>query len=295
MKLIVGLGNPGEKYNNSRHNLGFLTLDHLLQKLTKATNTFWNEEKKLKALIHDLDINGEKVVLMKPTTFMNESGRAVAAYAAYYKVSPEDIIIIHDELDIPLGKIRIRFGGSGGGHNGVSDIIEKLGTDKFLRVRIGIGSEARRVGPHTDTSDYVLGTFETHEKGKVKIIAELTDSRGRYIGPVQSRAFQAFPKYTIKYRAEINVRDPAIEIFWQVVNTGTQAARAGGLRGKEFFSGRKLDGQLSSDRYTNWETTAYHGIHWIECFAVKNQQLLARSGPFYVPIVNPSVGRYRRP
>jgi hypothetical protein len=149
----------------------------------------------------------------------------------------------------------------------------------------------------SDYSHKALPPWQLATNGgtEVKIIAELTDSRGRYIGPVQSRAFQAFPKYTIKYRAEINVRDPAIEIFWQVVNTGTQAARAGGLRGKEFFSGRKLDGQLSSDRYTNWETTAYHGIHWIECFAVKNQQLLARSGPFYVPIVNPSVGRYRRP
>lgn len=172
VKLIVGLGNPGEKYNNSRHNLGFVTLDHLLQKLTKAKNTFWNEEKKVKALTHEIEINGEKIVLMKPTTFMNESGRAVAAFAAYYKVSPEDIIIIHDELDMPLGKIRIRFGGSGGGHNGVSDIIERLGTDKFLRIRIGIGKEARRVGPHSDTSDYVLGTFETHEKGKVTSVVK---------------------------------------------------------------------------------------------------------------------------
>lgn len=167
MKLIVGLGNPGDKYNNSRHNLGFITLDHLLQKLTKLKNTYWEENKKFKAFTHEIEIDGEKVVLMKPTTFMNDSGRAVQAFASYFKIDPQDILIIHDELDMPLGKIKIRFGGSGGGHNGVSDIIEKLGTDKFLRIRMGIGKEARRNGVSNDTSDYVLGIFTANEKGKV--------------------------------------------------------------------------------------------------------------------------------
>ncbi len=167
MKLIVGLGNPGEKYTNSRHNLGFITLDNLLQKLTKLKNTYWNDDKKFHALTHEIEIDGEKVVLMKPTTFMNDSGRAVQAYSRYYKIDPQDIIIVHDELDMPIGKIRIRFGGSGGGHNGVSSIIDHLGTDKFLRMRMGIGKEARREGIQHDTSDFVLGVFASNEKSKV--------------------------------------------------------------------------------------------------------------------------------
>lgn len=170
MKLIVGLGNPGEKYNNSRHNLGFLVLDSLLQK-EKLKRTFWTEEKKFKVLTHELDLGGEKVTLLKPETFMNDSGIAVQQYCSYYKIDPQDIVVVHDELDIPLGKIRIRFGGSGGGHNGVNSIIQKLGTDKFLRVRLGIGREARGHSTH-DSTDYVLGTFETHEKSKVKSLVK---------------------------------------------------------------------------------------------------------------------------
>lgn len=167
MKLIVGLGNPGEKYDNSRHNVGFVVLDHLLQKVEKLKETFWEKNTKFKALTKEIDIEGEKIVLFKPTTFMNLSGKAVQTYASYFKIAPEDIYVIHDELDLPLGKIRVRFGGSGGGHNGVNSIIEHLGTDKFLRIRCGIGKEAREHNIH-DSADYVLGTFETHEKGKVK-------------------------------------------------------------------------------------------------------------------------------
>lgn len=166
MKLIVGLGNPGEKYENSRHNLGSVTLDHLLKKLTKLKETYWKEDKKLKALTQEVELDGEKIVLMKPTTFMNDSGIAVQKYSSYFKIEPQEIYVVHDELDLPLGKIRIRFGGSGGGHNGVASIIEKLGTDKFLRVRLGIGHETRQHFTK-DSSDYVLGSFETHEKGKV--------------------------------------------------------------------------------------------------------------------------------
>ncbi len=167
MKLIVGLGNPGEKYNNSRHNVGFNVMDHLLQKTEKLKETFWEDEKKFKALIKEVIVDDEKITLMKPLTFMNLSGEAVSKYATYFKISPENICVIHDELDLPLGKIRVRFGGSGGGNNGVTSIIESLNTDKFLRIRCGIGKEARLHNPH-DTSDYVLGSFEAHEHGKVK-------------------------------------------------------------------------------------------------------------------------------
>lgn len=166
MKLIVGLGNPGEKYKNSRHNLGFEVLDHLLQKVERKDATSWKEEKKFKALVKEVEVGGEKVTLFKPTTFMNDSGTAVQLYSSYYKIEAQNICVLHDELDIPLGKIRIRFGGSGGGHNGVNSIIEKLGTDKFLRIRLGIGKESRVQTTH-DSADYVLGHFEAHEKGKV--------------------------------------------------------------------------------------------------------------------------------
>lgn len=167
MKLIVGLGNPGEKYENTRHNVGFVALDHLLQKFEKAKNTVWNGDKKFKALIHELEHDGEKVILMKPQTFMNDSGRAVSDYASYFKINPEDIYVLHDELDLPLGKIRIRFGGSSAGNNGVSSIIDHLKTDKFLRIRMGIGKSQRVHATH-DTSEYVLGVFDASEKRKVK-------------------------------------------------------------------------------------------------------------------------------
>ncbi len=166
MKLIVGLGNPGEKYESSRHNLGFVALDHLLKKLTRLKQSVWTEEKKFKALTKEIEIDGEKIILLKPTTFMNDSGIAVKAYLSYFKIDPKDMYLVHDELDIPLGKIRIRYGGSGGGHNGVNSVIEHLGTDKFLRIRLGIGHEARQSAGR-DSADYVLGTFESHEKGKV--------------------------------------------------------------------------------------------------------------------------------
>lgn len=167
MKLIVGLGNPGEKYENTRHNVGFVALDHLLQKLTKLKNTYWEENKKFKALTHELELDGEKVVLMKPQTFMNDSGQAVSAYSKYFKIKPEDIYVLHDELDLPLGKIRIRFGGSSAGNNGVASVIDHLGTDKFLRIRMGIGKSQRVHATH-DTSDYVLGVLDASEKRKVK-------------------------------------------------------------------------------------------------------------------------------
>lgn len=167
MKLIVGLGNPGEKYENTRHNVGFVALDHLLQKFEKAKNTVWNLDKKFNALIHEVEIEGEKVILMKPQTFMNDSGLAVQGYSSYYKIDPQDIYVLHDELDLPLGKIKIRFGGGSAGNNGVTSIIDHVGTDQFLRIRMGIGKSQRAHSDH-NTSDYVLGVFDASEKRKVK-------------------------------------------------------------------------------------------------------------------------------
>lgn len=128
MKLVVGLGNPGKEYARVRHNLGFMVLDQLIKEQ-------WEENKKLKSLI----IKTEDTIFAKPQTYMNNSGVAVRAIADYYKIQPEDITIVYDELDLPLGTVRVRKEGGAAGHRGVESIIEALGTDQFTRVRLGIG------------------------------------------------------------------------------------------------------------------------------------------------------------
>lgn len=175
MKLIVGLGNPGEKYQNTRHNLGFIALDELLRKLESVEQTFWEEKKDLKSNIKLVSAKSNEpaansqILLVKPTTFMNNSGFAVSKVLNYYKIDPVEITIIHDDLDLPFGKIRVRMGGAAGGHHGVESIIEQLKTDKFLRVRLGIGSDARiERRDKRNTEDYVLGNISSSERGKAK-------------------------------------------------------------------------------------------------------------------------------
>src|SRR4051812_5378587 len=141
MKVIVGLGNPGEKYEKTRHNLGFHILDQLLEKLEPHDKTFWDDNHNLKAHIKKIKIKEEEILLVKPATFMNNSGFAVSKVLNYFKVKPEDLYLIHDELDLPFGKIRVRFGGGAGGHHGVESVLEQLKTDKFLRIRLGIGTD----------------------------------------------------------------------------------------------------------------------------------------------------------
>ena len=155
MKLIVGLGNPGSKYENTRHNSGFLAVDDLANKLNVSVN-----RQAFNSLIGKLDHNGEKVILMKPQTYMNNSGLAVGKAVRYYHLDPQkDLIVVYDDLDLPVGKLRLREKGSAGGHNGIKSIISHLGTSEFNRIRIGIGSDKRG-----DTIDYVLGTFAPEEK-----------------------------------------------------------------------------------------------------------------------------------
>jgi PTH1 family peptidyl-tRNA hydrolase len=177
MKLVVGLGNPGEKYENTRHNLGFDVVSHFLQSTKQAGKTTWSTEKKLKSDLASFEWekkNGEKekVLLIKPLTYMNNSGMAVRLIADYYKIDPESIWIVYDELDLPVGSLKIRQGGSGAGHHGIESIIESLGTDKFWRFRLGIGVSRNHeeMGHHTvkDASDFVLDTFSHEEAGKVR-------------------------------------------------------------------------------------------------------------------------------
>ena len=148
MKLIIGLGNPGPQYERTRHNVGFHVMDAL------ATKYGLRWERRNRALLAGGNIGDEKVVLIKPLTFMNNSGEAVSELVRWYKVQPEDILVIYDDLDLPVGQIRLRPKGSAGGHNGLSSIIHHLHTDQFPRLRVGIG---RPVNQHINTVDYVLG------------------------------------------------------------------------------------------------------------------------------------------
>ena len=165
MILIVGLGNPEEKYLKTRHNLGFMVLDQLARKMFSLPRNAWKEEKKFSSLV--AEISG-RILLVKPLTFMNASGLAAGKLASFYKIASGDIWVFHDDVDIPLGKIKIRFGGAAAGHHGVESIIEQLGTDQFWRFRLGIGHPGR--GSDQQVERYVLRDFDINEKTEVKKI-----------------------------------------------------------------------------------------------------------------------------
>lgn len=184
MKIIVGLGNPGEKYINTRHNLGFRIIEHFLKDFQSAKNTLWENSLKFKSAIAQIEWQPrhgslEKVILAKPQTYMNNSGLAVQLLASFFKLPSSDIWVIHDDIDLPLGAMKIRFGGGTAGHHGVESIMEKLGTDKFWRFRMGTGQAnskfkilaSRRSGQNSklrNVEDFVLSDFTGSEKGKVK-------------------------------------------------------------------------------------------------------------------------------
>jgi peptidyl-tRNA hydrolase, PTH1 family len=154
MKIIIGLGNPGRKYERTRHNAGFMAVDELARSLSLDL-----AKEKAHALIGAGRLGAEQVVLAKPRTYMNESGKAAASLLREFYGSPGDLIVIHDELDLPLGAVRVKIGGGHGGHNGLRSIIEALAGD-FVRVRIGIG----RPLPSEDAADYVLSPFLAEER-----------------------------------------------------------------------------------------------------------------------------------
>ena len=155
MYIIAGLGNPTREYEKTRHNVGFEVIDVLADMLGTTV-----EEKKFKGLYGRGIIGGEKVLLLKPQTFMNLSGESVRAAADFYKVDPEHIIIVYDDISLDVGQIRIRKKGSAGGHNGLKNIIKMLGHDTFTRVRMGVGEKPKNY----DLADYVLGHFPVEER-----------------------------------------------------------------------------------------------------------------------------------
>lgn len=184
MYLIVGLGNPEDKYDGTRHNLGFEVMDHLAHKLgssSQGLGSSWEREDKFKSEIlranYTLSTKPYSLILVKPQTYMNLSGLAVSSLAKFYKISPENIIVIHDDLDLVLGKIKVRLGGGAAGHHGVESVIKSLGTDKFLRIRLGIGNTAGFLGEHKRVSfeaeKFVMEPFSAKEKSKVKSMTKL--------------------------------------------------------------------------------------------------------------------------
>lgn len=156
MFLIVGLGNPGAKYNNTRHNVGFIAADLLSDRY----NFIWNVKSKFNADIASGDVEYGRLVLCKPNTFMNLSGASVAPLASFYKLKTEDIIVIHDDVDVPLGKVKYKVGGGAGGHNGLKSIDSHIGIN-YHRIRIGVG---RPEDPRYNISDFVLGKFTKDEE-----------------------------------------------------------------------------------------------------------------------------------
>jgi PTH1 family peptidyl-tRNA hydrolase len=166
IKLFVGLGNPGHKYKNTRHNLGFMVLDSIA--LTKGLE-FKNWDNVADISFYEGSSIG-RVWLLKPTTFMNLSGDAVSSFAKYYKISTEEIVVCYDDFSIPLGGYKIRMFGSAGGHNGIKSIIERLHTDKFPRIKFGIGSLPKFM----DMSDFVLSKFAKEEENKINLVKKLS-------------------------------------------------------------------------------------------------------------------------
>ncbi len=154
MFLIVGLGNPGKEYENTRHNVGFMTIDALANEYG-----FGSFKEKFDGLIAEGKIGGEKVYLLKPLTFMNLSGNSVVKAANFYKILPDNIVVIHDDMDLPIGKIKAKAGGGSGGHNGIKSIDATI-TPQYNRIRIGIG---RTIGTAQDTADFVLSKFGKNE------------------------------------------------------------------------------------------------------------------------------------
>ena len=170
MKLIVGLGNPGGEYKNTKHNVGFIFLNSFLSKENLSL-----DKKKFKGhYIEYVSSKGNKAILLEPQTYMNLSGDSIVEFARYYKIDNEDILIIHDDLDLELGKLRIRSKGSSGGHNGLKSIISRLGNENFKRVRIGIGKDK-----NIPVIDYVLSKFNNEDmellKTKVDIVNKVIE------------------------------------------------------------------------------------------------------------------------
>lgn len=166
MKLIVGLGNPGREYDQTRHNIGFMVIDNYLK--NKNINDF---KTKFSGNYIDTIISGEKIIFLKPQKYMNLSGEVIRDFVKFYKIENKDLLIINDDLDMPCGKIRLREKGSSGGHNGLKNIENHLGTNEYKRLKIGVGNDK-----NVSTKDYVLGRFNKEELDIINSTIEKTEA-----------------------------------------------------------------------------------------------------------------------
>ena len=183
--IVAFLGNTGLKYNGTRHNAGFMAADAMEKKLGVSINKM-----RFKALTQTVDIGGKKVLLMKPQTYMNLSGDAIVQAANFYKVLPERVIVVSDETALPIGKLRIRRGGSAGGHNGLKSVIARLGTDQFPRIRLGVGDKPH---PDYDMADWVLSAFKGQDAADMELVAKkAADAVECYITEGADRAMNKF-------------------------------------------------------------------------------------------------------
>ncbi len=182
MFLIVGLGNPGREYNNTRHNIGFDAIDVIADKYNIEVSRI-----KFKGVYGEGFIDGEKVILLKPTTYMNLSGESVREVMDFYKLSEEDILVIYDDVSLDVGRIRIREKGSAGGHNGIKNIIANIGTDVFPRIKVGVGK------PQGDLVKHVLGTFSKEDREDLNKVLETVVMASETI--IKDDAKEAMNKY----------------------------------------------------------------------------------------------------
>lgn len=184
MKVVLGLGNPGKKYARTRHNLGFLVVDRLA-----SENRITIKQEKHESLIGGWQADGEKILLVKPKTFMNHSGEVVKHLFRYFPITAKDLVVVHDDLDLPFGRIRVRPRGGPGGHRGVRSILETLGDAGFFRVRVGIGRPPLGVDP----TNYVLEPFSPEERSRLEqIISRAADAVHCLVKEGPQRAMETF-------------------------------------------------------------------------------------------------------
>lgn len=188
MFLIVGLGNPGREYENTRHNIGFDVIDFMAEKYNISIN-----RTKFKGVYGEGNINGEKVILLKPTTYMNLSGESLRQVIDFYKIEKDNIIVIYDDISLEVGRMRIRAKGSAGGHNGIKSIIAHVGDDVFPRIKIGVGA------PKNDLVSHVLGKFSKDERGLLNQVVEAaTDATDTIMCKGVSEAMNLFNSFSAK-------------------------------------------------------------------------------------------------